>query len=847
MKKTLLTVLSLLFVLFSGAQDLDWMRNESVAYSITYCNTTDKWGNNFSAGFTIWTYGHDTLVFGSDTVRGELFIVKYDSMGNFLWGAGGSTAAPLSIETDQQGNVYVLALNFNFAVGIGDTILENDGMADSLAQYFVAKYDANGHFLWAHNLANIKIKEYLVASPRYTDVYYNNIGSLAVDNSGNFVVTCNFNNNPTIGTTTLLNKGSTDIFLGKFDPDGNPHWVQNLAGNDFDFVMGMTVTPDNHIYLVGGTKSPDFTCDGGQVLDASDPNKGELHTFIAYFDSASSEIWVRQSDYSNRVSVKHCTSDHDGNLYFTGFQNNLVFGTDTAFNMQGSLYGSYLVKFNNSGNELWLKNIRSEKAARSTGITTDPCNDVWICGNLASDILVDNYTLPIASSTQYDVFLMGFSSIGHIKKAKTLGIYGSEYCQLSSDYKGNLFLNGDIGITEYYHGTDSILSYYEHWFGAKYHNKLGTDTLSLNQLLCLGDSLLLKAPSGFDNYLWNTGATSDSLMVHNAGTDIVTGNGLCIYLADTFMVINNPPSDSSSMKSDSFLCANSSILLQSSTGFTQYYWNTTSLDTILLIIDTGIYWVLCKSGKGCDALVHLDSFRIMDGSKNLHFSFAADTVACTAFSYYLPNNGVNYLWQDGSNANSFLVAQTGNYSFIASQYGCTFKDSLSVIIPTSTISPADTTVCAEAFTQIKLHVQSPNTWQYTWNTGSTGNDLTVTDAGTYFVVRTYSVCVATDTFRVRTEACGIIVHDAITPNGDGINDSWVVEGIDKYPNNSVQVFDKWGNLVYQKSNYANDWGGMQNNGDMVPDGTYYYVVKLNAIKLSQGEQGTFAGALLVKR
>ena len=115
------------------------------------------------------------------------------------------------------------------------------------------------------------------------------------------------------------------------------------------------------------------------------------------------------------------------------------------------------------------------------------------------------------------------------------------------------------------------------------------------------------------------------------------------------------------------------------------------------------------------------------------------------------------------------------------------------------------------------------------------------------MVRTFSVCVDTDTFRVRTEACGIIVHDAITPNGDGINDTWVVEGIDKYPNNSVQVFDKWGNSLYQKSNYNNDWFGRQSNGESVPDGTYYYVVKLNALKLSEGEHDIFTGALLVKR
>ena len=52
-----------------------------------------------------------------------------------------------------------------------------------------------------------------------------------------------------------------------------------------------------------------------------------------------------------------------------------------------------------------------------------------------------------------------------------------------------------------------------------------------------------------------------------------------------------------------------------------------------------------------------------------------------------------------------------------------------------------------------------------------------------------------------------MIHDGISPNGDGINDTWVVDGIQNYPANKVQVFDKWGDMVFEKDNYNNDWGG----------------------------------------
>ncbi|TDI71757.1 MAG: gliding motility-associated C-terminal domain-containing protein, partial [Bacteroidetes bacterium] len=78
------------------------------------------------------------------------------------------------------------------------------------------------------------------------------------------------------------------------------------------------------------------------------------------------------------------------------------------------------------------------------------------------------------------------------------------------------------------------------------------------------------------------------------------------------------------------------------------------------------------------------------------------------------------------------------------------------------------------------------------------------------------------------------VFDAFSPNGDGINDSWVIQGITQFPNNHVQIFNRWGNLVYQVRGYdntANVWQGQSTEGivfgkNEVPDGGYFYVINL---------------------
>ncbi len=73
--------------------------------------------------------------------------------------------------------------------------------------------------------------------------------------------------------------------------------------------------------------------------------------------------------------------------------------------------------------------------------------------------------------------------------------------------------------------------------------------------------------------------------------------------------------------------------------------------------------------------------------------------------------------------------------------------------------------------------------------------------------------------------------NTITPNGDGANDFFVldvlIENPDKYPNNELIIFNRWGNVVYQAQPYNNDWNGVNSKGFDLPQGTYFYVVRLD--------------------
>jgi gliding motility-associated-like protein len=87
------------------------------------------------------------------------------------------------------------------------------------------------------------------------------------------------------------------------------------------------------------------------------------------------------------------------------------------------------------------------------------------------------------------------------------------------------------------------------------------------------------------------------------------------------------------------------------------------------------------------------------------------------------------------------------------------------------------------------------------------------------------------------------IFNGISPNGDGINDTWVIEGIEKFPDNDVMIFNRWGDKIIDIQNYNNTsavWKGTNKNNKLVPDGTYYYIIKINKVNK------TFTGFLDVK-
>lgn len=203
--------------------------------------------------------------------------------------------------------------------------------------------------------------------------------------------------------------------------------------------------------------------------------------------------------------------------------------------------------------------------------------------------------------------------------------------------------------------------------------------------------------------------------------------------------------------------------------------------------------------------------------------------------------GANYQWSGPNDFSSALqnptitdvtAANAGNYTVTAFVGDCQTPASIAINVLSS---PEYTYLAAcrsGVFTVEIIPTEGssfdPNTATYAWtgpnNFSSTSNPLILTNQprGDYNVVVTNNEgCFVPQTIGIASTFCDF--PNVITPNNDGNNDNF---DLTNYDVQLLQVFSRWGRLVYEESNYIDGWYGQNMCGGFLPDSTYYYFVKL---------------------
>lgn len=384
-----------------------------------------------------------------------------------------------------------------------------------------------------------------------------------------------------------------------------------------------------------------------------------------------------------------------------------------------------------------------------------------------------------------------------------------------------------------------------------------TTTISAN---CFGDPTSATVyPSGGTNPIsitWQDGTTSFT----NTNIPANTNFGFTIIDANSCsktgsVYLNSPPELTITSTSSNIRCkgennGNISLNVQGGTAPYVYQWNTGYSGNNYSNLSPGDYYVTVLDNNSCSLT---RSFNIREASQYLRLSAITRSPTCAGNRdgaiVLLASGGVspyNYSITDGVNvfngqsnngvpAGEFTASVTDNY-------GCKVDTVLIISEPApleAQVGYLDPSCMGNNDGLIRVFA-SGGVAPYTFLIGNFVLDeglLTGLYQGEYMIyVRDSNDC---EVNLGKIELVDpyiecIKIPNVFTPNGDGINDTWIIEGLDIFPGHILYVYNRWGQLLYRGENGSDPWDGKY-EGKNLPAGSYVYVLDLrNGHKVYKG-------------
>lgn len=873
-----------LMVQYSSDGNFIWAANNGSA-SADYGK--DILYNNLDEIFIVGEFS-GTLFLGSEALvaigNKDLFIAKYDRNGYFQWakqiGSGSENDEIGKISTDNNGNVYVCCFNdisidkakvykfspsgtelLSFGFGGNGNVFPNAIIADDsesiyltgryfngtdfgdgptsvagVDDYFLAKYDASGVFEYKYTAGGNGV----------------DIGnSICSDINGSIIVGGSFQNIININNIPYQSKGNTDFMVIKYekyfsfddiiissincDPNnmcidvsvlgGSPPLTYNWSsGGNVSKICGIpsgsysvTVTDDSGCEIetlvnvptlipptVNLPNSISICPDGSKILDAG-PG------FVSYkwnTNETSQSIEITNGGtYTVTVTDDNsCTAS--GSTVATKLPNIELFSDETItvcakesvnFNIPG--YSQYLWS-DGSTNSTFSTNISGKYSLRvfdgacyyydEIEILNYPVTPLDLTGN---DFICEGGNTIISAGPGFVSYIWNDNSTNNflwVDKEGTISVtvtdtYG---CSASEDMDIRIIKNPNID--------------------------LGKDTA-----YCTDGSIRLSTENNSEYiYLWNTGSENYFTNINSSGeywVKVTNKEGCFSY--DTVMVTIYPLPNIGLGYNVEY-CQGESELIEIPDIYASYKWSNGSTNNFITVTGTQKYYVTVTDFNGCS---NTDSISGIEHLVNYPF-LGNDTTLCDGIIYRLdPDHDYSgYKWSNGSNQPYLDVYQAGRYGLtVTDDIGCSnyshinISYSLSPEIINANTGVGRITIDASGGTPPYTYSLDGETWQ-------TSNIFENYPADYYTIyVMDENHCM--DQRQVYLEEI-IKIPSFFTPNGDGYNDYWEVEGLFNYPKAIVTIFDRYGKLLIE-FNSGENWDGTY-NGNPLPSDTYWYVIDL---------------------
>lgn len=258
-------------------------------------------------------------------------------------------------------------------------------------------------------------------------------------------------------------------------------------------------------------------------------------------------------------------------------------------------------------------------------------------------------------------------------------------------------------------------------------------------------------------------------------------------------------------------------------------------DTTLQVSEPGVYHVKLSIGS-CSVVsdmltLHMAALPIarIQAANEGPLCYGTST---TLTAEHPDDEAYTYEWSTGETTRSIDVNTAGVYTLmVTNAAGCTDTAEVEVLAynPLPALHIGDTVICVADQEMVRI-VAPAGYVAYYWNGGGSGSPyLDIATPGTYSLqVEAENGCTATTTFEVRPYCKEMTIPNTFSPNGDGVNDVWVIGGLED-GGAVVTVFNRYGQQVFHSRGYGVPWDGSY-NGRLLPVGTYYY-----HISTSRGE------------
>ena len=389
----------------------------------------------------------------------DIFLAKFDADGNKVWAHGfGDTGRdyPWGMELDPNGGVVLGGIFYgtvDFDPGAGNASITSNPAGFWVDGYLV-KFNDNGEMQWVNHLKTARNRNASHSAVLLT------MRGMDVDASGNLIIGGSLWDTVWFSPSTYIvsQTGLRDMFLAKYDPNGNLLWVKHFPAPSDQQITNLAVDSNGDIAVTGWViGSVDLDPGAGTNTMTS---KGEMDPFVAKYDASGNHMWgfglgsAGASEEGRGVSV-----DGSNNIYITGkIREKVDFdpGSDSAFVSRGGLLDIYVAKYTPTGSLEWAFGLDGGTTEIGEDIDVQTNGDFVLGGNFGASGGLDLDPGPDTAAVYNsaggeDVFVARYDASGNFQ-------YGYGIRGLDEDELTSVGLSGDNIIAGGWFGRTILLN-----------------------------------------------------------------------------------------------------------------------------------------------------------------------------------------------------------------------------------------------------------------------------------------------------------------------------------------------------------------------------------------------------